>query len=239
MVAIFFDDLDQAFEGSDGGSSDAGIQKILELQPCVAIAHIRTEAMTADVRRVIDEELEVRTLPPAELMAILKGRIMAGSTLVQNALNDGALTPFRQLAQVDPTPTPLAFLRWVHAMLRLWGATPPADWRDDSRLRELAFQATPTGGTDPRLILELAQLVDECQIHPTDGCRWDDLTRGCPSTHASPPASPPLKAVELHALVDRGLLIRRDRFASQPSFRLEPTLELLRPSVAKKLRAVP
>jgi hypothetical protein len=232
VVVIFYDDLDQAFDVGDPRSVDSSIQRILELQPCVAIAHIRTEALTETVRRVIDEQLELKVLPPPELVAILRNRIQKAPAAAREALSGTFFEPFEHLAGIVPTPTPLAFLRWVHAMLRLWEATPPSDWTSPARLREIAMEATPTGGTPSGLIEELARLVDICQIEAR-GCQWEDLVRGCPSTHPVR-STPALSEQDLNALIERGLLIRRDK-ALQPTYRLEPTLELLRPSVAKSL----
>lgn len=234
-IVVFYDDLDQAFS-SGGGDVEATMQRVLELQPCVAVAHIRSEALSENVRRVITQEVAVGPLPASELLAVLKQRVArAKKEDVRAAFKgDDAYKPFEQLASV--TGNALAFLRWCRAFLSLWGLEPPAEWRSDDNLRKLALEATPTGGIDPRLVAELAHVVDACTLSVDDGCRWEDLVRGAPET--SPTIKPPpLKPAELERLQTLGLLIKRNQFAERSVYRVEPTLDLLRPSVADKLRA--
>lgn len=235
-IVVFYDDLDQAFDNRSGEEIEANIQRILELQPCIALAHIRTESMYPNIRRVISEEVPVRPLPTDELMAMLQHRAQqAKNSAVKEAFR-ATRTPaaFRQLASV--TGNALAFLRWSGALLNLWGLSQPDDWREEGNLRRLACEATPTGGIDSALLVELARLVDQCSVHGAgEGCLWEDLVRGGPTVAACP--QPTLKDTELDRLRTLGLIVRRNQFAERPVYRLEPTLELLRPSVGEKLRA--
>lgn len=238
-IVVFYDDLDQAFSAGAGADVESGMQRVLELQPCLAVAHIRSEALSANVRRVITDEVSVGPLPPSELLAMLRQRVAtAKNNAVRAAFKDDkAYKPFEQLASI--TGNALAFLRWTRALLSLWGLAPPADWRSDANLREVALEATPTGGIDAQLLADLAQLVDACTLpRHGDGCRWDDLVRGAPD--GSSPSDPPLLTkTELEQLETIGLLFKRNQFAERAVYRVEPTLDLLRPSVADKLRAAP
>ncbi len=237
-IVVFYDDLDQAFSAGAGADVESAMQRVLELQPCLAVAHIRSESLSENVRRVITDEVSVGPLPPNELLAVLRQRVAtAKNNAVRAAFKDGlAYKPFEQLASV--TGNALAFLRWTRAFLSLWGLDPPADWRSDAHLRELALEATPTGGIDAQLLADLARLVDVC-THPRhgDGCRMDDLVRG--ALGSAPSVPPPLTKTELEQLETIGLLIKRNQFAERAVYRVEPTLDLLRPSVADKLRAAP
>jgi hypothetical protein len=100
-------------------------------------------------------------------------------------------------------------------------------------LLEIAASATPTGGIDKNLIFDLARLVDRCFLG--DGCNWDDLVRGATPTQV-PPKSPPFTEAALKEFVMRGFLIKRDALNVHATYRLEPILDVLRPSVAKSLR---
>ena len=234
-IVVFYDDLDQAFSAAD---VEASMQRVLELQPCIAVAHIRSEALSGNVSRVITDEIMVGPLPPQELLAVLRQRVSTASDTVRAAFKDpAAFKPFDQLASV--TGNALAFLRWARAYLSLWGLDAPADWRSDAYLRELTIEATPTGGIDAQLLVDLAHLVDACTVpRHGDGYRFDDLVQGAPIP-PSPPAKPPLTRSALELLEARGLLIKRNQFVDRAVYRVEPRLELLRPSVAERLRAAP
>ena len=234
-IAVFYDDLDQAFESREDSVIEGNIQQILELQPCLAIAHIRTEAMYPNIRRVIDKEFVIQSLPPSELLEMLKHRSTSiKKSDAREALKGSAVwTAFQQLAEVSENP--LAFLRWSAALLSLWGVSPPSDWRDEKNLEVLVSEATPTGGIEAGLMSKLARLVDTCTLRSEKGCHWADLERGGSSINA--PERPPFQTEELQQLRKIGLVVRCDRIAENPRYRLEPTMELLRPSVAEKLRA--
>lgn len=234
-VVVFYDDLDQAFS-SGQGDVEAGMQRVMELQPCIAVAHIRSESLSANVRRVITDEVMVDPLPREELVSILRKRVsVAKRDEVREAFAEpGRYGPFEQLAAI--TGNALAFLRWSKAMLVLWGAEVPTDWHSDRNLREIALEATPIGGIDAKILVELAHLVDACALKDHgDGCRFDDLVRGAPASCVAP-TSPPLTRNELTQLESLGLLLKRNQFAERPVYRIEPTLDLLRPSIAAKLR---
>ncbi len=238
-IVVFYDDLDQAFSAGVGTEVESAMQRILELQPCLAVAHIRSEALSANVRRVITDEISVGPLPASELLAVLRQRVATAKNKAVGAgfKDDAAYKPFEQLASV--TGNALAFLRWTRALLSLWGLDAPDDWRSDAHLRELALEATPTGGIDAQLLADLAQLVDACTLpRHADGCRWEDLVRGAPDGGATSDP-PPLTRSELEQLETLGLLFKRNQFAERAVYRVEPTLDLLRPSVADKLRAAP
>jgi hypothetical protein len=237
-IVVFYDDLDQAFSTGAGADVESAMQRVLELQPCIAVAHIRSEALSANVRRVITNEVSVGPLPPSELLAVLRRRVeTTKNKAVKTTFKTELYKPFEQLASI--TGNALAFLKWTQAFLSLWDVDAPADWRSDAHLRELALEATPTGGIDASLLADLARLVDACTLPPHhDGCRFDDLVRGVPDGQ-TPPRVAPLTKTELETLETLGLLIKRNQFAERAVYRVEPTLDLLRPSIAQKLRAAP
>jgi hypothetical protein len=80
-IVVFYDDLDQAFSTGTGADVESAMQRVLELQPCLAVAHIRTEALFANVRRIVTDEILVPPLPPGELLAVLRQRVATARVL--------------------------------------------------------------------------------------------------------------------------------------------------------------
>ncbi len=233
-VVVFYDDLDQAFDGVQTAEIESNVQRVLELQPCIALAHIRTESMYPNVRRVIDQELAVMALQPDDLLEMVRHRAAKARAPVRAVLGptSAVWTHLRRLASV--TGNALAFLRWSEAFLGLWGPEPAHDWTTDQELRKIALEATPAAAVDSGLLVELAALVDRCTV--LEGCSWADLVRGGRSLM---PVQQTLDPTVLGRLRSLGFVVQRNRFDEHDIVRLEPTLELLRPSVAEQLRKSP
>lgn len=227
-VVAFYDDLDQAFTEYDNNTVSAQIQRVLEIQPCLALAHIRTEMLSANVRRVIDKQMDVKPLKLEELCLALEQRVKAAkhSAVHQAFREEAAFVPFEQLARL--TGNALAFLCWCDAFIDLWGVSPPKDWQSRANLLLLVRRATATGDIDDRVLCDLAELVDSCTCLDAEGCTWDALVK-------PPSGVPKLKVTELERLKSLGLLVRRNQFDERPVWRLEPQLDLLRPSISRKL----
>ena len=229
MVVVFYDNLDQML--ADHGDDDvlAVFRRILEIGPCLAIVHIRTEAFVDDLGRDITEKFEVGSLGHTELIEVLERRLMVALPEVQEALalptNRDALN---RLAKC--TGNVLTFLRWTFALLRQVSAPFPADWSSNAKLRDIALNALPVQSPDADLVQRLAQVVDRVDR------RWvgrDDLERG---GREGEPDLEPLSKDEIEDLVRLQVLLPRFRFRPDSDLFLQPTLDLLRPSIRKRLR---
>lgn len=185
--------------------------------------------LSPNVRRVIDKSVDVGPLGVDDLLFAFRHRVeKSNNPDVRRAFStEQALAPFGRLAAV--TGNALAFLSWCDAFIDLWGVAPPADWHSPANLVTLAKRATPTGDIDDTVLEDVAKLVDACTAEGARGCTWEAL-------EAPPNGAPCLKPAELERLKSLGLLVRRNQFDSRPVWQLEPQLELLRPSVAAKLR---
>lgn len=233
-VVVFFDDLDQAESMQNPESAKATIQSVLDLAPCIALVHLRAEVAFPDVRRELDDRFVLPELDAAELEQILKRR-------VQDALNEdralvdapGGWEPFRKLMAV--TGNPLVLLRWLVALpplYRQW--PPPADWMSVQGLRRLA--AAACGGppiADAELAL-LGEIVD--RLGRATGIEERELISGH-SILDHEPVSAQLGEAAVERLKRHELLIPVDRFDPRPGLRLDPGLELARPSVALRLQS--
>lgn len=235
MVVVFFDDLDQAHT-DDIHAMRPALKRILDVDPCVGLVHMRTEMLFDDLRREMDERITVGALDENGLLAIIERRLDAATKEdkarfckidVQNAL--------RKLTRT--TGNPLVFLRWVHAFLRTgyWPPQSEAAWCTDDALREVAARASIAAGVEDELLVRLAFIVDRCLPGGRQEVQKQDLITG----HLKVDACKDGKKItddEFELLVRTGLLIPKDRFREEAGYRMDPVLDLLRPSVAARLR---
>lgn len=229
MVVVFYDNLDQML--ADHGDDDvlAVFRRTLEIGPCLAIVHIRTEAFVDDLGREITEKFEVGPLGLGELIEVLERRLMFAPPEVKKALAQPAnREALNRLASC--TGNVLTFLRWTLAMLRRVPAPFPADWSSDATLCDIALTALPVQSPDAVLVQRLVRIVDRMDR------RWvgrDDLERG---GREGEPDLEPLSNDEIEDLVRLQVLLPRFRFSADSDLFLQPTLDLLRPSIQKRLR---
>jgi hypothetical protein len=234
-VAILFDDLDQVVVHGRTEEAQELWKKILSIEPCIALVHLRSEMLAADVRREIVEQVEVPPLPAKELVRVLPHRLdLTPSRREPRGAREALAAwagPFHKLATLGLSP--LVYLHWTKALLDAHGPTPPDDWDDEARL----FAARPQNqDLDPGLLKRLLELVDRCAVIDQRYCKPADLKRGYPVT-ATGPAGSGLSDEELDYWVRRAeLLVPRNRFDPEPVYCVDPVLDVLRPSIRRRLR---
>lgn len=237
-VVILFDDLDQASTAAEADAVSELVQRILGLRPCLSVVHLRSEALLDNVRREIDQTLEVHALPDDNMLDMLDRRL----DLWKQATREGeapreldlaqATQAFRRLA--GAVQNPLVFLRWVNALLRQHGLPLPPDWSAEQQLHA-ASTAHPVG-VEGALIAKLLRIVDRCALEPDHRwCRREDLLVGHRPLDPKP-AGETLTDSELELLIDRQqVLLPRNRFEQPQLYRVDPVLDLLRASVRQRL----
>ncbi len=234
MIVVFFDDLDQvAIRGREEDIASL-FRKVLDLRPCLSLVHFRTDALIDDVVREALDELDLPPLSPPILFEMVERRLNAANEVVRGQLP--ATTDWSAAHRLAAcTGNPLVFLRWLHALLRMVEWPLPAGWATLETLERVALRASPVKGADPALVRRLVEIVDRC-----DGGRPDqvlqraDLLRGCAALDPSPPADK-LTEQEIDLLERLRALLPRYRYDPSSGFRIEPTLDLLRPSVRARI----
>ncbi len=235
MVLVFFDDLDQAYT-SDLANMKPALKAILDVEPCVGLVHMRTEMLFDDLRREMDAAFTVRPLDEKGLLAIVERRLDAASTddrgrfrrpEVQNALS--------KLTTV--TGNPLVLLRWIQGFLRSghWPAENANDWCTDAALIEVVQRAAIVPGVDDELLVRLAHIVDRCSTRGKNEVQRSDLLTGRLKTDTIRDGKT-IAEDEFELFVRIGLLIPVDRFREEAGYRLDPLIDLLRPTMAARLR---
>lgn len=234
MVVVFFDDLDQAAVRDREEDVTTLFRKVIDLRPCLSIVHFRTDALVGNITREVTEDLYLHPLSPEVLFEIVQRRLEAATEDVQ------ALFPphtdwssVKRLAAC--TGNPLAFLRWVHALLRLheWPIAP--GWAKPSSLLDIALRAALFRGVDPEVVERLVRVVDRCDGGKLDqAVKPEDLMRGTSPFDTSPPEDR-LTEREIEHLRNVEVLLPRYRHNLSAGYRIEPTLDLLRPSVRARI----
>lgn len=228
FVVLFFDDLDQASVPGHEDDISSLFRHVLDLRPCISLAHFRTEAMIENVQREATEKIDLKPLSADALFAILERRLTAAPEAVRRQFPSSTdWSAVRWLA--SQTGNPLVFLRWVHGLLRTQDFPPPATWREPRQLARLVYAEDPMNGADEELVQRLVHVVDRC-----DGGRGrpvfpDSLQRGClPTDRASGPG---LSEQEIEDLIKLEVLLPVHRFQPSRGYRIQPLLDLMRPSV--------
>jgi hypothetical protein len=237
-VIIFFDDLDQAANMDNMERARATVEGVLELTPCIALLHLRTEISLPDVQREAPNGILLDLLPPAELLRLVKHRLehTNNSEAAQRdrklmASTPGAWVPFE--AFLAATGNPYIYLRWMSAVIDSspqW--PPPESWWTEDHLRTLAVDSTLGQPLPAELALRLGRLIDH--LGRSVGLSEKDLLQGG-STLENRPHAGHLTPAELDQLKRHDYLRPMDRFDPGPGLCLNPALELLRPSVQKKV----
>lgn len=235
-VIIFFDDLDQAANMDNMERARATIEGVLELSPCIALLHLRSEVPFPDVTREGHNSIELDTLPAEELLRIVRHRL-ENTNKTEAAQRDrslmgepGAWFPFE--AFVQATGNPYVYLRWMSAAIDNCTQWPPEEsWWTENRLRRLAVEST-LSSLEPRLAEKLGLLLD--QIGRSVGFSESELLAGA-NTFDGQSSPHRLSRAELDLLRRHDYLRLIDRFDETQGLCLNPSLELLRPSVQRKV----
>lgn len=238
LVVIFFDDMDQAVLTDRADEVETLFRRVLALRSCISIVHFRSEAMIENVKREASEVIEVPSLSPDLLFEVVRRRLEASVEVVRGQFppqTDWAAV--RALAAVA-NGNALVFLRWAHGLLRTQGRLPPAsDWTEHSSLEQIVRTAQPLAGADGQLVRRLVRVVDHCD----QGSREvvvvrEDLVRGARA--GAPPGPDRLTEQEVDLLVKLNILLPKHRYQPSLGYRIEPVLDLLRPSVMNRLAAL-
>jgi hypothetical protein len=234
MIVVFFDDLDQAYT-DDIHAMKPALKRILDIDPCVGLVHVRTEMLFDDLRREMDDSIEVGPLEAQGLLAILMRRLSHAPLEDRIAFEkSGIPDAARKLA--GATGNPLAFLRWVHAFLRSgeWPPASPTSWQEAPSLLRVVARASTSAGIEDELLCRLSCVADRCLRADGQKILKEDLRRGFREGCCDDGRG--ISQDELDLFVRTGMLVPRDRFREEAGYRLDPTLDLLRPSVAARLR---
>jgi len=232
-VLLFLDDLDQAAT-PDPERAKETLKHLLDLRPCISLVHLRTESLFEDVRREITQRVELTGLPPERLWQMIEVRLGIAASETQARVRANKAEIMRLARGTD---NPYVFLRWVNGLLRTFGCPAPADWHTQASLERIALHEMRA--LEPELIRRLATVVDRCATVAGDGsCRHADLLRGGsaldPTTATLGPADK-LSDEAIAYLKRQEILVPVNRFDAEPAYRLDPVLDLVRPSVAARI----
>ncbi|HNH49941.1 MAG TPA: hypothetical protein PKY30_23050, partial [Myxococcota bacterium] len=136
-------------------------------------------------------------------------------------------------AFVQATGNPYVYLRWMSAVIDNCTQWPPEEsWWAEDRLRRLAVESTHGMPLDARLAQKLGVLLD--QLDKSVDISEKELLEGVTSLSTQVPGHR-LTRAELDLLRRQDHLRLVDRFDEGQGLGLNPVLELLRPSVQKKV----
>jgi hypothetical protein len=233
MVVVFFDDLDQSQQMHTPESAKSVVQSVLDLPQCVAIVHLRSEVAYADWRREITLTIAVPGLTQADLDALLERRILAMSGPHQGMLREAdARAPLRALMRA--TDNPYVLLRWTQALADAAEAWPPDPaWLRPDRLRHLVVGALNGPNPPDELLNALGSVLDRIE-RPDRGLDRADLARGRAEMDTAA-VETRLTEAWIAWLERYELLVPIDRFDPSAGLRVDPILDLVRPSVISKL----
>lgn len=235
MVLVFFDDLDQAYT-STAEAMRSALRSILDVDPCVGLVHMRTEMLFDDLRREMDEEFNVGPMHDVGLLGMIERRLDAATTEDRNRFRQlDVQAALRKLISI--TGNPLVLLRWTQGFLRS-GQWPPVNeksWCTDVALLDVATRAAIVPGIDNELLMRLALIVDRCLLGGKREVQRTELLDGKLKTDTCKDGTS-IAAHEFELLLRTGVLIPRDRFREEAGYQMDPLLDLLRPTVAKRLR---
>lgn len=237
IIVVFFDDLDQAVGGESEAEVEALFRKILDLRPCISLVHFRTEVLVENVAREAGEKIEIPALDSEHLFEILQRRLQDATEEVRTqfpAESDASWEAVRRLARLNGNP--FVFLQWVHGLLRTQRWPVGNDWNSEANLGRIVLESPLFTGVEPELLIRLMKVVD--RFDSTQVLDKNTLLRK--SLLADPSGSPEngansLSSEEIDLLVRFHVLLPRVRFQPELGYRTQPVLNLLRPSVQKKL----
>lgn len=236
MVLVFFDDLDQALTADDRDRMKQALKRIRDVDPCVGLVHMRTEMLFDDLRREMDRGIQLSPLDEKGLISVIEKRLDAASTQTKTRFRHAEVqAALHRLTRA--TGNPFVFLRWVQAFLntKLWPPQSETAWCTDEALREVVSEAAIAAGIEDELLQRLALIVDRCLHRNQFEVQKEDLLNGKLKTDTCADGNK-ITVSEFELLVRAGLLIPTDRFRPEAGYCIDPVLDLLRPSIAKRLR---
>ncbi len=226
-VLLFFNDLDQTLPREDPDALRAGLGRLVELEPCLQIVNVRPEVLYDDLRRE-SQTLEVGPMTAEDLVRLYQERSAGEQREQERArlLDPRVASLAMELARVNGNPH--AFLQWLEQALRL-------AWPPEALTREYADRvvARVCPLPDKDLLRRAAVVVDRCSSGPRDWCMREDLERGHVKTAYGEDGTR-LSGREIDQLMQYGILVPRDVFLPERGLRLDPVLDLLRPSVRRQ-----
>ena len=223
FVVIFYDDLDQALAGTGSEEILSLFRRVLELRPCIALVHVRTECCVENLGREITENVEIPGLDGKGLAELLRRRLESAPAEARQVL--GSEENWRVIHQLAGlTQNPLVFLRWVTGFLRTQDVPPADGWATDAALQSIISTAAPVQGFDRSVVSKVVAVIDGLP-------RWSSrqALQGLGDKAG-------FTGQDIEDLEKLGLLVPRYRFRPEGEIYLEPVFNLLRPSVREKLR---
>jgi hypothetical protein len=232
FVVIFFDNMDQAVLTDSAEDVETLFRRVLSLRPSISIAHFRTEALVENVKREATEVIDVPALSPDTLFEVVRRRLEASVHVVQGQFPASTdWTAIRGLASV--TGNTLVFLRWVHGLLRTQSWPPAVGWTDAASLERIVRTSEPLAGADGELIHRLVRIVDRCDGGlPNEVIGRENLVQG---SAGGSPGPEHLTEQEVDLLVKLDILLPKHRYEPSLGYRIAPVLNILRPTVRKRL----
>lgn len=222
LVVIFYDDLDQALAGTDSDEVLSFFRRVLELRPCIALVHVRTECCVENLNREVSENVEIKGLQSSEMTKLLLRRLESAPREVKVALDqEASLRAIEQFAQL--TSNPLVFLRWILGLLRTQDLPPGLEWGSEAALQSLISTAAPIQGFDPKVVSRVVAAIDNLSRRFTRESLLDVASTAG------------FTREDIEDLEKLGLLLPRYRFRPQGELYLHPVFDLLRPSMRAKL----
>lgn len=200
-------------------------RRVLELKPCISIVHFRTEALVENLKREADETLSLPPLRPDVLVEIVMQRLKLASQIAQSEYptsDEAHWAPLRKLA--EHTGNPLTLLQWFHGLLRTQAWPAPASWTTEDDLLRLVRENDPLNGANDDFVVRVVTLVDLIDEGRCGrGVTADELE------------AQGFTGEQLNDALQFEILLPKHRFVSAQGYRLNPPLDLLRPSIRKKL----
>ena len=228
QAILLFDDLDQA----NVDDVREAVKRVLDLEPCIALVHLRAEAVDDDIRRELKPVVDLKPLPDDKMAEMLDKRVDAGAVRSELRLHQG-LPALRRLFAI--TGNPLAALTWAQGLLMTHEMPPPPTWTDEASLVEL-LETVELSSVEPALVLRLAAVFDRCAPTGRDWVTPQELQYGQPRTGVDPDARG-LEPWQIEKVTRLGYVRPRDQYHPELGYQLDPILDLLRPSVQAALRA--
>jgi GTPase SAR1 family protein len=227
-VVLFFNDLDQAVIGDQASDAEELYRKVMDLRPCISIAHYRSEVHLESVTRGVEYTLDLRPLDPATLVAIRQRRLAAAPDRVRTQFPPGTDWSAPD-ALARCTGIPLVYLRWLMGLLDEEGLPPRPGWTELPRLDRIVRAADFLGGVDSDLLARLVGVMERCDGgDPEVQVGRDDLARGTRAPDSAPAVG--LSDQDIEDLVRMRVLVPRHRYLPSQGLRVQPFADLLRPS---------
>ncbi len=220
LVVVLFDDLDQALLPGEPDQAVEALQHTLSIEPCVRLVHLRTEMLHRDIKREIEDFVELAPMRPDQLMEVVEKRLLSSPESLREKVGGvpEVWSAFRAFSRVVGKPR--VFLQWCYGLLRTREF--PGDWElggDDTR-RLIALKVGYQG-QDFESVRRLVKHFE--RVSGGDAwCRREQLLQAEGAEEGSG-----LSEEELAALDRLGLLQPSNRFEDDPKLRLDPVLRIL------------